>query len=424
LLATFAGRTLLKGAAEERDRYADACSVYLCEVRMGKSIGFSVAALLVALLPARAQELRPISLGQPTASFREPFSRVAGVRELSDGRVVVLDNAEGRIILVNFRAGVTTSIGRPGPGPAEYTLPIALVALNADTTLAVDMSGGGRALVIAGGGASKAALAAARVPAGQPLFSRPDIQADADGRIYELVPRFRVEAGRRLVAEYSGVRRLDRRTGQQDTIGQLSALVRSPLLRIKSTSSTAGEASPAIRGSAPPPFASVDQWAVAADGRIAFVTVDPYRVSFVAATGQRIEGPAMRVASVVVDRPLKDQWRQLRQQPVATLRYGPSGVSAGWTRPTFVEPAAWPATLPPFLPNALRFAPDGTLWIERAVAADLPQSFDLIDRNGSLARRVVMPPRTRLVGFGVGTVYTVRIDEDQLEYLQRYRLPL
>jgi hypothetical protein len=72
----------------------------------------------------------------------------------------------------------------------------------------------------------------------------------------------------------------------------------------------------------------------------------------------------------------------------------------------------------------LRFAPDGTLWIERAVAADLPQSFDLIDRNGSLARRVVMPPRTRLVGFGVGTVYTVRIDEDQLEYLQRYRLPL
>jgi hypothetical protein len=391
---------------------------------MRRSIGFSIGALLVASLQSQAQELRPASLGKPTASFREAFSRVAGVRETSDGRVVVLDDAEGRIVFADFRAGVATSIGRRGSGPAEYTLPIALVALKADTTLAVDMSGGGRALVIAGGGASKVPLAAARVPAGRPLFSRPNIQSDAEGRIYELVPRFRMDAGRRLATEYSGVRRLDRRTGQQDTIGTLSALVRSPLIRVKSTTSAAEGASSAIRGSAPPPFASVDQWAVAADGRIAFVTVDPYRVSFVAATGQRIEGPPMRVATVLVDRRLKDQWRQVRQQPVATLSYGPGGVSAGRKRPKFLEPVSWPAALPPFLPNALRFAPDGTLWIERAVAADQPQTFDLIDRNGSLARQVIMPSRTRLVGFGAAAVYTVRIDDDDLEYLQRHALPM
>jgi hypothetical protein len=36
--------------------------------------------------------------------------------------------------------------------------------------------------------------------------------------------------------------------------------------------------------------------------------------------------------------------------------------------------------------------------------------------------RVALPPKTRLVGFGNGTLYLVRRDDDDLEYLQRYRL--
>jgi hypothetical protein len=37
--------------------------------------------------------------------------------------------------------------------------------------------------------------------------------------------------------------------------------------------------------------------------------------------------------------------------------------------------------------------------------------------------RVALPADTRLVGFGNGTVYLARSDEDDLQYLQRYRLP-
>jgi hypothetical protein len=36
---------------------------------------------------------------------------------------------------------------------------------------------------------------------------------------------------------------------------------------------------------------------------------------------------------------------------------------------------------------------------------------------------VVLPAKTRLLGFGQGTVYLVRTDDDDLQYLQRYRLP-
>jgi len=36
----------------------------------------------------------------------------------------------------------------------------------------------------------------------------------------------------------------------------------------------------------------------------------------------------------------------------------------------------------------------------------------------------VLPKRSRLVGFGNGTVYTARFDEDDLQYLQKHRFTM
>jgi hypothetical protein len=63
------------------------------------------------------------------------------------------------------------------------------------------------------------------------------------------------------------------------------------------------------------------------------------------------------------------------------------------------------------------------LWVQRAHAADAPPSCDVIDTTGRIVSRVVLPRHTRVVGFGVNSVYLVRIDDDDLEYLQRFRLP-
>jgi hypothetical protein len=49
--------------------------------------------------------------------------------------------------------------------------------------------------------------------------------------------------------------------------------------------------------------------------------------------------------------------------------------------------------------------------------------YDIINGQGKLVERVQLPPRTKLVGFGVSTVYVVRLDQDDLQYLQRYPLP-
>lgn len=370
----------------------------------------------LAALPGSigAQEVSATSLGRVRATFSEPFSRVAAVREEPDGRVLVLDDIENRIVRVDLRAMTATPLGRQGRGPGEYTLPLDLLALPGDTTLAVDMTGGGRALLIVTRGATDGRIGANGFEPGAPLFFRPDVQSDARGNLYELVmltsPADRQEG-------YSGVRRLNRASGRLDTIGRVSQRVRSPLVRPVAPSPANGGQRRA--GGPPPPYATVDQWAVAPDGRIAIVTTDPYRVRFVDPTGRVVEGPPISYRAVPMSVELKAEWRQRQEQPVATLQMGAGGaMTAGWVRRPYQEPPEWPDVLPPFFGRALRFAPDGMLWIERLGPAGAGQLFDVVDARGQLARRVALSPKMRVVGFGRNGVYTVRRDTDDLEYLQ------
>lgn len=383
----------------------------------------ATCALLLFASAGVAQTVSSVALGPPLVTIADPFSRVAAVREEPDGRVLVLDRIENRIVRVDMASASITPIGRLGQGPGEFTLPLNLLALAADTTLAPDMAGAGRALVITARGARPERVSAAGFPAGTPLFYRSDIQADAQGRLYELVQLVGVPGSQ---PGFHGVRRLDRASGRVDTIASVSQLMQSSLAprpaRAAAGSRTSGASAPSVgaraRGPAPP-FASVDQWAVAPDGRVAIVTVDPYRVQFVGPDGAKTEGPVLDFARVSVSSALKEEWREQMEQPVASLQYGPGGeMTAGHVRRTYREPEEWPDVLPPFLDRALRFAPDGMLWIARAGPAASGQQFDVVDARGRVALRVALPPRVRLVGFGARGIYTVRLDEDDLEYLQ------
>jgi hypothetical protein len=68
--------------------------------------------------------------------------------------------------------------------------------------------------------------------------------------------------------------------------------------------------------------------------------------------------------------------------------------------------------------------PDGEVWVLRTrSASDKTPIYDVFDRTGALAKRVTLNPESRVVGFGKGTVYVARTDEDDLQYLQRYARP-
>ena len=89
----------------------------------------------------------------------------------------------------------------------------------------------------------------------------------------------------------------------------------------------------------------------------------------------------------------------------------------------YTEPARWPDYFPPFLEDAVRSAPDGRLWIRRSTLAGEQPAYDIIDAAGRLVEHLRFPARTRIVGFGEGVIYAVRQDEDDLEHLERFRLP-
>ncbi len=47
--------------------------------------------------PGHAQRVQQKHLGEPEAVFPEPFSRIAGLRELSDGRIINADRLEQHV---------------------------------------------------------------------------------------------------------------------------------------------------------------------------------------------------------------------------------------------------------------------------------------------------------------------------------------
>jgi hypothetical protein len=49
--------------------------------------------------------------------------------------------------------------------------------------------------------------------------------------------------------------------------------------------------------------------------------------------------------------------------------------------------------------------------------------FEVVDGQGVVRARVVLPPNTRLQGFGNRSIYLVRRDALGLEWVQRYPWP-
>lgn len=87
------------------------------------------------------------------------------------------------------------------------------------------------------------------------------------------------------------------------------------------------------------------------------------------------------------------------------------------------EPESWPERLPAFPKDALRFGLDGLLWIRVSTGIKKHSVYDLIDENARRVRRVVFERGGRLVGFGESSVYVARTNAEEVEILERFRLP-
>jgi hypothetical protein len=380
------------------------------------------AAVAVLTGPVAAQNVPSQTLSKPDAEYEEPFTQIAGVRELKDGRVIAVDSRDKVVQVIDLKAGTAQKIGREGSGPGEYSLPMRLFALPGDSSAVLDPLN--RRLLVITPDAKPGDFINLNTPSpggrggGGFSFGLSNISAvDARGRMYSQGSPFRIVDGQPQQADSISIERWDRASGKRDTLSYLQ-------VPKGNTQVSGGRGNVSVRIGSGMPFSTQDQFDVAPDGRIALVHHDPYSVDFVNASGQRTKGQPIRVDRLRVTEKHKEQWRETRRNATGVMMSNNNGrMSAQQSRIPYEEPASWPEYLPPFLTQATIFATDGMLWVRRTTPADDPPTYDVIDPNGRVAMRVLLPQKSRVVGFGNGTVYVARSDEDDLQYLQRYRLP-
>jgi hypothetical protein len=359
-------------------------------------------------------------LKAPWAAFAEPFSEIRGIRELTDGTVLVADGRELRVDRVDFVNGTRQRVGAIGSGPGEYQWPTGLIALPGDSTAIIDgMSV--RFLIVRADGKTGGTIDRRGVPTGtEGSLSLAPVQAfDSLGMAYGAAQPVRLSgSGTPQVADSFAVQRWRPGRSGRDTVAFV-AVDKDPTRR-----ASAGGVSTAARRVA---FASADQWAVANDGRVAVVHRDPYFVEFVQPDGRRHIGAAVPYQRVRVTNAHRAQFLREANRPQMWIMFERRGMSPTLklTRPVASEHIwEFPDYLPPFLHRAVAFASDGTLWIKRTTPASDPPTYDVLDRTGVVIRRVILRAHSTVVGFGRGVVYVARTDLDDLEYLERYALPL
>ena len=356
------------------------------------------AALVVS--PAESQEPPTTSLSQPDRVSERGFTELVGVKELRDGRVILLDKTEARIVLLGRDLDGVRVIGRTGSGPKEYSTPSQLLPLVGDSSAVRDL-GNARLLLLGPDAEPFGVLNWNEIP-GRPLSV---FGGDNRGRIY--------------LSRGGGDRRILMRWAPP-----------SPVLDTITSFSPPGD--PGSMGTAilPTsggfnPFAPTRAFTVGPGGTVAVVYPEPYRVELITAEGIRREGPTIPFDPVEVTEEHKEEYLESRSRPrrsgVGVVRGSNTPVRTSGRIP-LPEPT-WPKLLPPFLSQyAAMFATDGRLWVRRTTPAGDPPLFDVFDSNGVRVQQVTLPVGRRLLGFGNGTVYAVVRDELDLEHLERYSL--
>lgn len=386
---------------------------------------------------ASAQSVPSRQLGKAEAEFADPFTAIAAVRELKDGRVLVADPRDKVVQLIDLKSGSAVKVGREGQGPGEYSLPMSVVAFPGDTSgifdplnqrfLLVGPDGKTGAFLSARPEGEDAAMRAApgrgqagqmRLPAMRMTTPR---GTDRSGNIYVAGAPISMGPDGPVSLDSVPVQRFDRTKKSYETVAWLKVPKNNSQV-------SGGGGRMEVRIGGANPFAARDEWAVAPDGRIAIVHASDYRVEWITPNGQRAAGPATPYNKTKVTNAHKKWWQETqRRRATGIMVTNNNGRMSASTAPPSAMPSEersdWPEYLPPFLANAAQVAPNGQLWVLQAAASDdTPPTYDVFDATGKLTGRVVLPKRSRVVGFGSAAVYVARADEDDLQYLQRYRL--
>lgn len=359
---------------------------------------------------------------EPTSdSHSHTFEVIAGIRELSDGRVLVSDERATQLLVADFAGDSVHSLGGRGQGPGEYRQVARLWAMSGDTTLHKEpysvrliVLSGSEAIATLGGGDSAVLQ----------LGAMPILGVDSVGRAV-VAPWHRGSGGRVVLSDSLHLVRVHWKTGIVDTISRVQSEAGwseaagraggGPQAASGSPSGSPGGAPGrsmfSISVSAP------DQVAVLPSGWVAIVRAEPYRVDWCSPAGVCTDGPVLQAENP----PFTDEYKQLYLRRAAlTFTWPPTQ--------DVEETTGWPRVLPPFSNPASRLdgsaviaAPGDRILIQRMTSTEsMDTHYDLVGRVDGLVGWIEIPPADRVVGFGAEHVYVARTTEDGWQLLRRH----
>ena len=370
-----------------------------------------------------AQTPHEITLSRPAASFPEPFSFIAGLRELPNGQLLVSDGIENVLLRLDFARGTADTVGRSGRGPGEYMSPDGIFPYTGGGTLLMDL-GNGRLSHYAADGSYRESWSIARGEPGRGMTMVVPQGTDRAGRIY-----FEGRGGPMQGNAPPDSGKVLRWDPVRDVIDTVVA-VKLPETKV-SSSGGANNRSVSVRQT---PLSGRDAWAVAPDGRIALVSVSDYHVEWHEADGRRVVGKPVPFRPVPVRQADREEYElevassglsmsvedNNGQRTTSFRRGGPPGGRGGPGGGAGPANLEWPSVKPPFNAAGVRVSPEGDLWVERYVPAGAPRQYDVFGPDVNLKLRVILPAGRRLVALGQGVVYTRHLDDSDLQYLERY----
>ncbi len=353
-------------------------SAVLCGV-----IGVAFPGILLA-----GQSVPHRQLGAVTGTTNTEFTRIAGVRELSDGRVLVADAGSAQLFVVDFAAAASTTVGRNGSGPGEYRSVSSLFASGTDLTVMLDA--GTRRWVLFKGDSIESTMPPPSWAARGGLLAG----ADMGGRYLSIMHG-------QVATDSIVVLLLDPKAKHVDTLTRLGP---APAAVIMDQDAT-GKIAQYIHWR--PLLAVGEEVQLYPDGWLAVARLEPYRVDWRTPDGTWVLGGALPFSRQPVD--AAERRAQLARMERERGRTVPRELQSNWL-----------SHLPPFQLAPLIALPDGRLAIRRIPTARDPRNrYDIVNRRGKLDESVELPPREHIVGVGKRGAYVAHTDEDGIQKLKR-----
>ncbi|HSA56529.1 MAG TPA: hypothetical protein VLE53_12550 [Gemmatimonadaceae bacterium] len=384
----------------------------------------ALAVGVFAFVPqATAQQVPVRELPRPAREIEDPFSLITGAMELKPGQIILYDGVDGELVIVNFADGSRTPLGRQGSGPGEYKSIAGLFRVPGDTIWALDAAQM-RVVVFTPDLKPGTTFPFMMFDAQAGTALTAPFQSDGRGRVYSSAMKIQAGGGRGAMSmqfpDSVGVVRLDPRAATERTE---VARVRFPMSGNPKMQQNGNSFKYSM---AYPGLVAADAWAVFNDGRIVIVRGATYAVEILGPDGRTtasVRIPYDRIPVTDADKKaeMDEAKRQMEEQGKAAQKMMPAGISMEFE---LLPPASWPDAYPPVAPLGALAAPNGDLWVRRAIPIRVGrEQWDVLDRTGKLVARWRLPARTTIVAVGQGVVYAVRTDEDDLRYVQRVELP-